>query len=89
MSTVGLTPKDNELRMQVGFRLSHTTEHQLYVADADGNWMCPMEALKELLALVRADEREACAKLCEDNANDSDMSGAYWCADAIRARGDK
>lgn len=61
MSEIGLTPKDNELRMQVGFRLTHEAEHRLYVADKDGNWMCPMEALKELLALVRDDERAKCA----------------------------
>jgi len=52
------------------------------------------EHLKAFEALVRADEREACAKVCEDgvqNANDWDSS--YWdqaCenrAAAIRARG--
>jgi len=59
---IGLTPKDNELRMQVGFKLTHEAEHRLYVADKDGNWMCPMEALKELLTLVRVDEREKLAK---------------------------
>jgi len=33
-------------------------------------------------------EREACAKLCEDNGGDDYvMKAAYWCADAIRARG--
>jgi hypothetical protein len=51
-------------------------------------------ALEKMVALVRADEREACAKACEDgvqNANDWDSS--YWdqaCenrAAAIRARG--
>jgi TRAP-type mannitol/chloroaromatic compound transport system substrate-binding protein len=32
-------------------------------------------------------EREACAKLCEDNGGDDyEMKAAYWCADAIRAR---
>jgi hypothetical protein len=35
--------------------------------------------------LVRADEREACAKLCETTAP-SQING-YECADAIRARG--
>jgi hypothetical protein len=53
-----------------------------------------LEKLKDFEALVRADEREACAKVCEDgvqNANDWDSS--YWdqaCenrAAAIRARG--
>jgi hypothetical protein len=47
--------------------------------------------LERLVALVRADEREACAKVCEDNADD--LSEGDWdsacinCADHIRARG--
>ena len=58
MSKLGLTPKDNELRMQVGFTLTHEANHQLIASDKDGNWKCPMETLGELLALVRQDERE-------------------------------
>ena len=45
-------------------------------------------------ALVRADEREACAKVCEQIvANAIDWDSSYWdsasmnCAAAIRARG--
>ena len=49
------------------------------------------EQLKAFEALVRADEREACAKVCEDAAEDgSEIDGydtAYNCAAAIRARG--
>ncbi len=47
--------------------------------------------LERLVALVRADEREACAKVCEDNADD--LSEGDWdsacinCADHIRERG--
>ena len=48
----------------------------------------------ELFArLVRQDEREACAKLCDDEAeqssSDHEAGGMYWCAEAIRARGKK
>lgn len=48
--------------------------------------------LERLVELARADEREACAKLCDarymgDN-NREDME-AKRCAEAIRARGDK
>jgi hypothetical protein len=47
--------------------------------------------LERFVALVRADEREACAKVCEDAAEDgSEMDGydtAYNCAATIRARG--
>ena len=53
-----------------------------------------MDHLERLVALVRADEREECAKVCEDNHemwrwdNEPDSrSGPRDCADAIRARG--
>ena len=36
-----------------------------------------------LVALARADEREACAKVCEEPG----WNAANWCAKAIRARG--
>jgi hypothetical protein len=44
-----------------------------------------LDDLKHLVALVRADEREACAKVCETTAP-SQING-YECAAAIRARG--
>jgi hypothetical protein len=39
--------------------------------------------LERFAALVRADEREACAKVCEEDFG----NGALNLADAIRARG--
>jgi hypothetical protein len=60
-----------------------------------------IDALKAFEALVRADEREACAKVCESNVWSKDV--AWWqeatksevsvessihCAAAIRARGE-
>jgi hypothetical protein len=45
--------------------------------------------------LVRQDEREACAKLCEDMSNTEANMNKTWrnaandCAKAIRARGEK
>ena len=51
--------------------------------------------LKAFEALVRADEREACAKVCDDiNAkykwpdDVAERVASQWCADAIRARGE-
>jgi hypothetical protein len=41
--------------------------------------------LKDFEALVRADEREACAKVCDDMV----LYTGYDCAAAIRARGNK
>jgi len=47
--------------------------------------------VEKFAELVRADEREACAKVCEDI--DAEYEGedvlATWCAEAIRARGKK
>ena len=41
--------------------------------------------------LVRADEREECAKLCDEQADKDGFEGCYAnaCAEAIRARGEK
>jgi len=52
-------------------------------------WMCTGEDIKRFAALVRADEREACAKVCEGLTGRSyefDM-GRLHSAEAIRARG--
>ena len=52
------------------------------------------EDLQQFAELVRQDEREACAKLCED-LQLTDLAirdwadGTYDCAAAIRARGEK
>jgi hypothetical protein len=54
-----------------------------------------LEPLKAFEALVRADERETCAKLCDDiNAkykwpdDVAERVASQWCADAIRATGE-
>jgi hypothetical protein len=41
----------------------------------------PLDRLEQLVALVRADEREACAKVCDEEYF------AYVAADTIRNRG--
>jgi hypothetical protein len=69
----------------------------LHVA-TDVNWMpiIGLEYAEKLIALARSDEREACAKVCDelpapDIYNDTDQS--MWdvtcmdCSTAIRARG--
>ncbi len=48
--------------------------------------------LERFAALVRADEREACAKACDERAQKKDLSNHRRCdadllASAIRARG--
>ena len=47
--------------------------------------MASIDCLKDFEALVRVDEREACAKVCESTAP-SQING-YECADLIRNRG--
>jgi hypothetical protein len=56
----------------------------------------PLDRLEQLVALVRADEREACAKVCEElvpdmsrTANDASVwdVATFDCATAIRNRG--
>ena len=46
--------------------------------------------IERFAELVRADEREACAKVCDDI--DAEYEGedvlATWCSQAIRARGE-
>jgi hypothetical protein len=52
-------------------------------------------AIERFAELVRQDEREACAKLCEDMSNTEANMNKTWrnaandCAAAIRARGEK
>jgi hypothetical protein len=56
-------------------------------AGADTLMYWDYEKLKRFEALVRADEREACAKVCDAfQARDVGMQPAE-CAGAIRARG--
>jgi hypothetical protein len=56
----------------------------------------PLDRLEQLVALVRADEREACAKVCDElvpdmsrTANDASVwdVATFDCAIAIRNRG--
>ena len=45
--------------------------------------------VEKFAELVRADEREACAKICDAQAEKDNFEGCYAnaCAEAIRARG--
>jgi hypothetical protein len=48
-------------------------------------WPLHTDTLERFAALVRADEREACAKVCDGEATIEGI--AQRCAAAIRARG--
>ena len=54
------------------------------IGDPESHWLY-WKAMERFADLVRADEREACAALCDRFANRM-MSAEEW-ADAIRARG--
>jgi hypothetical protein len=57
-------------------------QHDFFMGNTD--------SLNALVELARADEREACAKVCEDFAVDAYNNHDILyeqCADAIRARG--
>jgi hypothetical protein len=69
-----------ELAKQVGYPIQHK------------EWRKATEEFAALVeAAARADEREECAKLCDDMDSTSDYYGPrveLICAEAIRARGE-
>jgi hypothetical protein len=83
-----------DMAREAGFK-----EHNGMVYVTTINDDCAKE-IEHLVALVRADEREACAKVCEDDAwrckkiavatqnkkANAAALEAYLCAEAIRAR---
>ena len=77
-----------ELAEQAGFEWEINTAWVL----PDGWWKAESADLERFAELVRQDEREACAKLCDD-LQLTDLAirdwadGTYDCAKAIRAKG--
>jgi|GEM_PF-5433366 len=55
-----MTPKDNELRMQVGLVVTHTDEELLFTRSE--KYANTLDALQAFADLVRQDEREEIAK---------------------------
>ena len=53
--------------------------------DSDINVLKLIQHIENLYEQGRADEREACAKVCDDLF----LSDGEWCAKSIRARGEK
>jgi hypothetical protein len=81
-----------------------TIELAREVYGAHTEWSgAPLDRLEQLVALVRADEREACAKVCDDferakwesvkniteNGGRLAFAGPMHCAAAIRNRANK
>ena len=75
-----------ELAEQSGF------EKQTHLIDS---WECGLKELERFAELIRADEREACAALCETTSRENALKhysaltyiqSAGECANAIRSR---
>lgn len=71
-------------------------EAEIYVVRPDEFQSVCIDDLKRFEALVRSDEREACAKVCVKIALEfksmycgDEMEAAFICEENIRARGDK
>ena len=53
----------------------------------NGFWTVTSEELERFAELIRADEREACAKVADEYANGLERNYSEIIADIIRARG--
>lgn len=80
-----------EMAKEAGFMLMADPD-----PDTGGWWECFDSEIETLASLVRADEREACAKVCDDKHDTwrwddeaDSASGPRDCAAAIRARSNK
>jgi hypothetical protein len=75
--------QDDIIKMAIEARLPHYWE--------SGDEIVYIERVEHFAKLVAQHEREACAQVCEDNADD--LSEGDWdsactnCSDLIRARG--
>ena len=84
-----MNERDKELAKQAGMFYRECSE-EFCSSFADG---VLKEEMQQFADLIRADEREACANLCEDTHQEYEpFTGQpralnYTCADAIRARG--
>jgi hypothetical protein len=82
----GITPLVREALLQMEAELKATNRQVEILSDALAESRREIDAL---VALARADEREACAKVCEELFADVPAYSAPDCAAAIRARSKK
>jgi hypothetical protein len=66
-------------------------KYALMIRKAHGHWAFSDGELEQFVNMIRSDEREACAKVCEkiDEEYEGEDVLATWCADDIRARGNE
>ena len=88
--------RDDIIRMAREAGLTESNHHsKILVRHSNGSWVDVEQVLTRFAALAADAEREACAKACENVAEE--YRGTTWgkkaekicdnCADAIRARG--
>ena len=58
--------------------------YALIIRKAHKHWAFSDEELEKFVSMIRSDEREACAKLCERMYEEN--TNAWGCAESIRAR---
>jgi hypothetical protein len=79
-----MNKRDIELVLQAGLGKPYVSKTRC----TSGVKINDVDALQRFAALIRADEREACAKVCESYLSESPHSwGGTTMAAAIRARG--
>jgi len=61
--------------------------YALMIRKAHGHWAFSDEELEQFVNMIRSDEREACAKVCDRFA--ARQMHPAECASAIRARGNE
>ena len=80
-----MNEKTKELAEQAGFKL--TAWENVCTRHSNGSFVVIEDELERFAELIRADEREACAKLCEAQKEYYGYSHMY--AYRIRARDEK
>lgn len=66
-------------------------KYALMIRKAHGHWAFSDGELEQFVNMIRSDERDACAKVCESlfDMADNSCNEAEQCAAAIRARGNE
>lgn len=66
-------------------------KYALMIRKAHGHWAFSDGELEQFVNMIRSDEREACAKMCEylDAEYEGEDVLGTWCAASIRARGNE
>jgi hypothetical protein len=78
-----------DMAREAGFNVKMFKPPVITAQHSNGSWVSVGDELKAFEALVRADEREACANVCEAHKIDGQLvhsNAVVGCAAAIRAR---